>query len=115
MSDDTTTISVTGDSEQVTLVNVFTVDPRRQTELVEALDRATRDLFVSLPGFESANLHASLDGKRVINYAQWSSERQYKEALGRADVREHLAAAAGIAAAFDPTLVRVSAIRRQAR
>jgi hypothetical protein len=82
MTTPTTTITVTED-DQVTLVNVFTVEPRQQTELVDALDRATSTLFAAVPGFISANLHTSLDGTRVINYAQWASEQQYKEALQR--------------------------------
>jgi hypothetical protein len=65
---------------------------------------------VTLPGFISANLHTSLDGTRVINYAQWASEQQYAEALHRADVREHLAEATAIADKWDPTLVRVRSI-----
>jgi quinol monooxygenase YgiN len=110
MSTPTTAITVTADVDQVTLVNVFTVDPARQIELVDALDDATRKIFVTQPGFISANLHTSLDGTRVVNYAQWASERQYKAALQRADVREHLAEAAAIAEKWDPTLVRVRSI-----
>jgi heme-degrading monooxygenase HmoA len=105
-----TAITVTEGTDRVTLVNVFTVDPKRQTELVDALDEATRAIFVGVPGFLSANLHTSLDGKRVINYAQWASEELYKAALERADVREHLATSAAIAQSWDPTLVRVHAI-----
>lgn len=109
MTTPTTTITVTED-DQVTLVNVFTVEPRQQAELVDALDRATSTLFATVPGFISANLHTSLDGTRVINYAQWASEQQYKEALQRADIREHLAEAAAVARSWDPTLVRVRSI-----
>jgi Antibiotic biosynthesis monooxygenase len=106
----TTTITVTADTDMVTLVNVFTVDPTQQIELVDALDDATREIFVTLPGFISANLHTSLDGTRVINYAQWASEQQYSDALQRADVREHLVEATRIAGTWDPTLVRVRSI-----
>jgi hypothetical protein len=74
------------------------------------LDDATSKIFVTVPGFISANLHTSLDGTRVVNYAQWASEQQYKEALQRADVREHLAPATAIADKWDPTLVRVRSI-----
>ena len=110
MSIPTTTITITVDTDQVTLVNVFTVDPTRQIELIDALDDATSKIFVTVPGFISANLHMSLDGTRVVNYAQWASEQQYKEALQRADVREHLAEAAAIADKWDPTLLRVRSI-----
>ncbi|MCP2168470.1 antibiotic biosynthesis monooxygenase family protein [Goodfellowiella coeruleoviolacea] len=113
MSSPTTTITV--DADLVTLVNVFTVDPARQAELVNALDEATRRIFVAVPGFISANLHASLDGTRVINYAQWASERHHQEALRRADVREHLTEATAIAEKWDPTLVRVRSIHHPQR
>ncbi|MCD2194917.1 antibiotic biosynthesis monooxygenase [Actinomycetospora endophytica] len=106
----TTTITVDTDGEQVTLVNIFTVEPERQAELVDALDRATAEVFVDDPGFVSANLHASLDSTRVINYAQWASKEAYERALARPEVREHIGEAAALAQAYDPTLVRVRAI-----
>ncbi|MGW2326585.1 antibiotic biosynthesis monooxygenase family protein [Streptomyces sp. NPDC001700] len=108
MSTPTTTISV--DSDVITMVNVFTVAPERQIELADALDRATSEVFLTVPGFVSANLHVSLDGNRVVNYAQWASEQQYKEAMQRPDVREHIAEAAAIAEAYDPTFARVRSI-----
>lgn len=110
MDSKSTAITLTEGTEQVTLINVFTVDPVRQIELVDALDDATRDIFASMPGFLSANLHTSLDGKRVVNYAQWASEELFNAALARPDVREHIAGAAAIANSWDPTLVRVHSI-----
>lgn len=110
MSSTTTTIAVDSDTEQVTLVNIFTVDPERQAELVDALDRASAAVFVGDPGFVSANLHASLDGTRVINYAQWASAAAYETALARPEVREHIGEAAALATSYDPTLVQVRAV-----
>jgi len=107
MSDPSTTIAVTTGTDQVALINVFTVDPARQDELVAALDEATRAIFTEMPGFVSANLHTSLDGTRVVNYAQWASEQLYHAALQRADVREHMGKAAAIAESWDPTLTQV--------
>jgi 2'-5' RNA ligase len=66
-----TTISV--GASHLTLINVFTVAPQRQAELVEALDRATAEIFIHVPGFHSANIHASLDGTRVVNYGRTCS------------------------------------------
>jgi heme-degrading monooxygenase HmoA len=34
------------------------------------------------PGFVSANIHRSLDGKKVVNYAQWESKEAF-EAMGK--------------------------------
>jgi quinol monooxygenase YgiN len=109
----TTEITVPTNPDQVTLVNVFTVDPKRQLDLIDALDRASSAIFATLPGFISANLHTSLDGKRVVNYAQWASEQQYADALQRPDVREHLTEAAAIAEKWDPTLLRVRSVHHR--
>lgn len=104
-----TTIALT-EGPEITLVNVFTVAPENQDALLAALDQATAEVFAAVPGFVSANLHASLDGTRVINYAQWASEEAYQEAMRRDDVRAHVKGAAGLARGFDPTIVRVRAI-----
>ncbi len=110
MSSPQTTISVTTGTEQVALVNVFTVEPERQDELIAALERATTSVFATVPGFISANLHASLDGTRVVNYAQWASRSAYEAAMQREDVREHVIGAAALVTSFDPTLVQVRAV-----
>jgi quinol monooxygenase YgiN len=57
----------------VTLINVFTVDPDNQQRLIELWQSATEDVIRHLPGFVSANIHRSLDGSKVVNYAQWES------------------------------------------
>ncbi len=48
------------DAEQdvATLINVFTVSPDRQQQLVEILEQATDRVMRHLPGFRSANIHA---------------------------------------------------------
>jgi quinol monooxygenase YgiN len=65
-------------NKQVTLINVFTVDPGRQQELVELLARATEDSVRHAAGFISARLHRSLDGTKVTMYAQWRSNEDYQ-------------------------------------
>jgi quinol monooxygenase YgiN len=49
----------------VTLINVFTVEPARQQELIELLVRATESSVRHADGFISARLHRSLDGTKV--------------------------------------------------
>jgi heme-degrading monooxygenase HmoA len=52
------------------MINVFTVEPEKQQQLVEIwLEEGKK--FELLPGFVSAALHRSTDGRQVINYAQW--------------------------------------------
>ena len=62
----------------ITLINVFAVDPANQHRLVDLLTRAT-DRFVSrVPGLKSSTLHRSVDGTKVIMYAQWRSAGDYQ-------------------------------------
>ena len=61
----------------LTLINVFTVEPAKQQELVDLLARATETVR-HVPGFVSATLHRSLDGTKVAMYAQWRSVEDYQ-------------------------------------
>jgi quinol monooxygenase YgiN len=61
----------------VTLINVFTVDPSNQQQLLDLLAHATATSVRDVPGFVSAALHRSTDGIRVTMYSQWESEAHY--------------------------------------
>ncbi len=61
----------------MTLINVFTVEPEDQQRLVELWQRATDEVMRHLPGFVSANAHRSLDGTKVVNYAQGESREAF--------------------------------------
>jgi quinol monooxygenase YgiN len=62
----------------VTLINVFTVEPANQLQLVELLARATETSARHEPGLVSASLHRSLDGTKVTMHAQWRSVEDYQ-------------------------------------
>lgn len=53
----------------VTQINTFTVAPDNQAALLTALADAAR-FARDTPGWLSASLHRSLDGTKVVNYAQ---------------------------------------------
>lgn len=95
------------DAPLVTLVNVFTVAPDRQEELIQALSRATTEVMRGIPGFVSANLHASLDGTAVVNYAQWASEQDFQAMFEYPGVKEHMAEITAIIEKFEPRLYTV--------
>ena len=57
----------------ITIINVFTVEPANQQQLLNLLARATETSVRHMPGFISATLHRSLDGTKVAMYAQWRS------------------------------------------
>ncbi|HEX9608264.1 MAG TPA: antibiotic biosynthesis monooxygenase family protein [Gemmatimonadaceae bacterium] len=71
-----TTISKS--NKLVTLINVFTGAPAHQQEVVDLLARATATSVRYAPGFISASLHRSLDGTKVVMYAQWRSIEDYE-------------------------------------
>ena len=63
---------VRANSGVITQINVFTVPPGRQQPLLDQLAKAAA-YARETPGWISANLHRSLDGTRVVNYAQSES------------------------------------------
>ena len=65
-------------SGPIVLINVFTVTPDKQNEVIELLTRATQDHVRHANGFISAKLHRSLDGTKVTMYAQWQSIEAYQ-------------------------------------
>ena len=63
--------TISKESELLTLINIFTVEPVNQQELIDLLVEATRTSVRNVQGFVSASLHRSLDGTKVAMYAQW--------------------------------------------
>src|SRR6185503_11479211 len=94
-------------AEIFTLINVFLVAPDRQHELANLLIEATEQTMRHQPGFISANIHTSLDGRHVVNYAQWRSRDAFEAMLRNPDARPHMTRAAAIAS-FDPILCEVA-------
>jgi heme-degrading monooxygenase HmoA len=104
-----TTIEV--EAPVVTLINVFEVPAHRQDALIELLEKATVEVMRNLPGFVSANIHRSLDGTRVANYAQWRSVEDFEHMLSTPEAQVHMREATKIANAA-PFLCRVSSTHR---
>ena len=93
----------------VTFINVFTVEPSNQQELLDLLARATETSVRDVPGFISAALHRSVDGTRVTMYAQWKSAehyRRYQSTLSEPFAPPYVKQALAIAT-FDPRMYEV--------
>jgi heme-degrading monooxygenase HmoA len=97
-----------------TLINVFTVAPERASELAERLRVATEEKMRFVPGFISANIHVSIDGTRVVNYAQWQSAEAYQAVFDDPKAREYLRRCAAIATSFEPHLYTVESVHQAA-
>ena len=99
---------ISTDNDVVTLVNVFTVEPEDQRRLLDLLVEATETVMNKQPGFVSANLHKSLDGTKVVNYAQWRSREAFEAMLENPDAGAHMEEAGRVAQKFEPHLYEVS-------
>jgi len=64
--------SIQPGSKIVTHINVFTVAPAKQQELVDSLVETVR-AAKQVPGWLSASIHKSFDGRQVVNYVQFES------------------------------------------
>lgn len=100
-------VSIIKGNNILTLINVFSVMPEKQNELVLLLTEATEQTMKHLPGFISASIHRSLDGLKVVNYAQWQSMADFEAMRKNPKAAPHMQAAAALAQ-FDPILCEVS-------
>jgi quinol monooxygenase YgiN len=91
-----------------TLINTFSVAPERQQAIVDSLSAFTKAHASAMPGFVAASVHASLDGRRVVNYVQWLDADYLAAMLARPESQQHLAEVAGLADHIDPIPYRVA-------
>lgn len=87
---DTTSEIKPNDSADTIFINTFhTVDREDQEKVVQSLVQITEDVMRHQPGFISATLQRSFDGKTVTNLARWRSAEDLKRALARPDMLAH--------------------------
>lgn len=61
-----------------TAIIIFDVaNTQEQDELIAAIQDFVHQDVKNQPGFVSANLHKSLDGTKVVNYAQWKTREDF--------------------------------------
>jgi quinol monooxygenase YgiN len=89
------------------LINTFQVKPGRADDLVSLLSNATEETVQHVPGFISANLHVSEDGRRVVNYAQWRSKSDFEKAMQVPEFQAHMKQVKVLIESFDPVLYQL--------
>jgi heme-degrading monooxygenase HmoA len=97
---------ITVGQDVVTLINVFTVAPEDQQRLVDLLVEATEEVMSKQPGYVAANIHRSLDGTKVANYAQWRSLEDYQAIAQNPEAAAHMRRAQDLAT-FEYSLYEV--------
>jgi quinol monooxygenase YgiN len=98
--------TISKDNKVLTLINVFRVEPGKQQELVRLLGQATQLTVRFAQGFMSASLHRSLDGTRVVMYAQWRSIEDYEAMRSNPSASPYLQQALALAE-FEPGMYEV--------
>jgi len=73
----------------VTHINVFTVAPEKQQLLVDSLLEAVNEAK-KVPGWLSASIHRSFDGRQVVNYVQFASHEAAQAVLRHLAATGHL-------------------------
>jgi len=67
----------------VTTINTFTFEPEHQQRGLELLVELARILRKEVPGLLAAHFHTSIDGTRVVNYAQYVSREALEAATAK--------------------------------
>jgi quinol monooxygenase YgiN len=99
-------ITISANNHLVTIINVFSVDPANQSQLMQLLRRATEGSVAQAQGFVSASLHRSIDGTKVTMYAQWRTVEDYQAMRANPGPLPYLQEALTIAT-FEPGMYEV--------
>ncbi len=78
--------TISKNNDVLTVIIIFTVELERQQELVETIMEFL-ETVKHQPGFVSASIHKSLDGVRVMNYAQWQTQADYQAFIQNSQVQ----------------------------
>lgn len=71
-------VDITESGDVFTMIVMFETEPEEQQELIDAITAEVDRWISDVPGFVSSTFHASFDGTRVVNYAQWDSKADWE-------------------------------------
>ncbi|MBN9028832.1 MAG: hypothetical protein BGO05_03795 [Rhizobiales bacterium 63-7] len=101
-------VTIDPSKDILTLINVVEVDPADCDKVVSMFVEATEAVISKLDGFISSSVHRSLDGTRVINYAQWESEAALDGSRNHPDTQVYYEKMDAYAKSMQPMLTRVA-------
>ena len=94
----------------ITLINVYDVEPEKQADLARLLSEVTETAIRKEPGFVSVSIHSSLDGKKIVNYAQWASKQHFENFMKKSETQEQLKKFSTLTKAVAPGLYKVNTV-----
>jgi quinol monooxygenase YgiN len=80
--------TIAKNNDVITVIIIFAVEPQRQQELVDNIVEFVEKGVKHQPGFVSSSIHKSIDGVRVMNYAQWKTEEDYQAFINNSQLRQ---------------------------
>lgn len=101
-------VRIDAEAAGVTLINVYEVEPEKHADLARLLSETTENVIRRQPGFVSVSIHSSLDGKRVVNYAQWASKEHFEDFMKNPETQAQLKQFAALATSVSPGLYKVN-------
>lgn len=102
-------ITICKGAQPITIINPHRCQPAQQAALTDLLISAVQSTYRHVPGFVSAAIHVSEDGRRVTNYAQYESAEAARGVRNHPNVPAIAAAVNELAAGFDFHLYEVTA------
>ncbi len=79
--------AIAKNNEVVTAIVIFAVEPEKQQELINTIIEFLENTVKHQPGFVSSSIHKSIDGVRVMNYAQWRTQQDYQSFVNNPEVQ----------------------------
>ena len=105
-------VTITEENNLFTLINVFTVKPDTQQEVVDVLIEDTKTMMSRLPGFISSTVHRNQEGTRVINYVQWQNREAFEAMRKNPAAIQHMDFLRSISVKAEPLVYEVVSIVR---
>ncbi len=79
--------AIAKNNQVITAIVIFAVAPEKQQELIDIIIEFLETTVKHQPGFVSSSIHKSIDGLRVMNYAQWKTQDNYQAFVNNAEVQ----------------------------
>ncbi len=105
-----TIATIDAETQRVTLINLYEVEPANQAGLARLLSEVTESAIRHEPGFVSVGVHSSLDGTKVVNYAQWASKEHFEAFMKKPESKELLMRFSALAKSVSPALYKVNSV-----
>lgn len=81
-------VTIDPNQASITVIVVFDVEPHDQAALCAEISGYLDTVKAKFPALVSSTLHASDDGSRVVNYAQWRTRVDYERFVEESLKRE---------------------------